>query len=45
MEQNTFGFENEGNLTFCDCYMNSASITWFISPQIKEMSMSSAVCN
>ena len=21
MEQNTFGFENEGNLTFCDCYI------------------------
>ena len=30
MEQNTFGFENEGNLTFCDCYIYAFGLHYIV---------------
>ena len=30
MEQNTFGFENEGNLTFCDCYIYTFGLHYIV---------------
>ena len=30
MEQNTFGFENEGNLTFCDCYISTFGLHYMV---------------
>ena len=30
MEQNTFGFENEGNLTFYDCYISAFGLHYMV---------------
>ena len=30
MEQNTFGFENGGNLTFCDCYIYEFGLHYMV---------------
>ena len=30
MEKNTFGFENEGNLTFCDCYIYAFGLHYMV---------------
>ena len=30
MGKNTFGFENEGNLTFCDCYIYAFRLHYMV---------------
>ena len=30
MEQNSFGFENEGNLKFCDCYTYAFGLHYMV---------------
>ena len=30
MEQNTFGFENEEDLTFCDCYIYELGLHYMV---------------
>ena len=30
MEKNTFGFENEGNLTFCDFYIYAFGLHYMV---------------
>ena len=44
MEQNTFSFENEGNLTFCDCYIYGLGLHYMVGITSDQRNVSVISC-